>query len=155
MKYFFLLLLLFFTAHIIYAQDRPYSSNNKEAIKYFALANQSLDDRLFDEAIDNLQKAINEDNKFIEAHLLLADVLCGRWRYKEAIDQYRQVIGASPEFSRGVYYKLGDCEVHDARYADAQAHLEKYLAYDNVTEQTAFIAKKLISDCKFSIDAIK
>ena len=155
MKVFFLSALLFLSASFIYAQQRPYSTTDNQAIKYFALANQSLDDRLYDETIDNLQKAINEDSKFIEAHLLLADVLRGRWRYKEAIDQYKQVINLNPEFNRGVYYKVGDCEVHTGEYADAKVRLEKYLTYDNLSEQNLFVAKKLIGDCIFSIDAIQ
>jgi len=155
MKFFFLLLLFFFTAHIIYAQDRPYSSNNKEAIKYFAVASQSLDDHMYDEAIANLQKAISEDSKFVEAHMLLADVLRARWRYKEAVNEFKQVLNLNPEFNQGVYYKLGDCELHNADYTGAQAHLEKYLTYDNLSPQNVFMAKKWLNDCKFSLDAIQ
>jgi outer membrane protein OmpA-like peptidoglycan-associated protein len=155
MKVFFLFVLLFLPASLIYAQQRPYSTTDKEAIKYFALANQSLDDRVYDEAIDNLQKAISEDSKFIEAHMLLADVFRGRWRYKEAVDQYKQVINLDPEFNRGAYYKLGDCEIHTAEYADAKVRLEKYLTYDNLSEQNMLVAKKLMADCIFSLDAIQ
>jgi outer membrane protein OmpA-like peptidoglycan-associated protein len=155
MKVFFLSVLLVLSASFIYAQQRPYSTTDKQAIKYFALANQSLDDRLYDEAIDNLQKALNEDAKFIEAHMLLADVLRGRWRYKEAADQYKQVINLDAEFNRGVYYKLGDCEVHTGDYADAKVRLEKYLTYDNLSDQNIFVAKKLVNDCIFSLDAIQ
>ncbi|MBS1532019.1 MAG: OmpA family protein [Bacteroidetes bacterium] len=155
MKFFFLTLLLFLSVHVIYAQDRPYSTDNKEAIKYFALANQSLDDRLYDEAIDNLQKATNEDAKFIEAHMLLADVLRARWRYKDAIKEFKKVLSLNPEFNRSVYYKLGDCELHNADYANAQTHLEKYLAYPDLNQQTVFYAQKWLGDCKFSQEAIQ
>ncbi len=155
MKIFFFFVLFFLPASFIYAQQRPYSTTDKQAIKYFALANQSLDDRVYDEAIDNLQKAINEDSKFIEAHMLLADVFRGRWRYKEAVDQYKQVINLDPEFNRSAYYKLGDCEIHTGEYADAKVRLEKYLTYDNLSEQNLFVAKKLMADCIFSLDAIQ
>jgi len=155
MKVFFLFVLFFLSASFIYAQQRPYSTTDKQAIKYFALANQSLDDRVYDEAIDNLQKAISEDSKFIEAHMLLGDVFRGRWRYKEAVEQYKQVINLDPEFNRGAYYKLGDCEIHTAEYADAKIRLEKYLAYDNLSEQNMLVAKKLMADCIFSLDAIQ
>ncbi len=154
MKVFFLSVLLFLSASFIYAQQRPYSTTDNQAIRYFALANQSLDDRLYDEAIDNLQKAISEDSKFIEAHMLLGDVFRGRWRYKEAVDQYKQVINLDPEFNRGAYYKLGDCEIHTGAYADAKVRLEKYLTYDNLSDQNLFVAKKLMGDCIFSLDAI-
>jgi len=155
MKFFFLSLFFLLTVHIVHAQDRPYSTNNREAIKYFALANQSLDDRLYDETIENLQKAINEDSKFIEAHMLLAEVLRGRWRYKEAIKEFKKVLELNPEFSHSVYYKLGDSELHEADYANAQVHLEKYLAYPNQNQQNVFYAQKWLGDCKFAQEAIK
>jgi outer membrane protein OmpA-like peptidoglycan-associated protein len=155
MKFFFLSVLFLLFSSFLIAQEHPYSTKDKQAIKHFALANQNLDDNMYDEAIDELQKAISEDSKFIEAHAVLADVLRGRWRYKEAADQYKQVIKLDPEFNRGVYYKLGDCEIHNGQYADGQAHLEKYLGYPDLTPQTAFIAKKLLSDCKFSLDAMQ
>ncbi|HTI61787.1 OmpA family protein [Mucilaginibacter sp.] len=154
MKVIFLSVFLLLFASLVYAQ-RQYSTTDKQAIQYFSLANQSLDDHMYDEAIEHLQKAISEDAKFIEAHVLLADVLRGRWRYAEAADQFIKAIALDPEFSRGIYYKLGDCEVHNAQYAQAKIHLEKYLSYDNTTPQTAAIAKKLLNDCAFSIDAIQ
>lgn len=155
MKALTLSLLLLLTVLFVSAQERQYSTKNKEAIKYFALANQSLDDNLYDEAIDLLQKAIDEDSRFIEAHAVLADVLRGRWRWTEAEGQYREVLKIDSEFNNTFYFKLGDCEIHTAKYGDAKLHLEKYLSYSNLTPQTAYIAKKLLADANFSIDAIQ
>ncbi len=155
MKALTLSLLLLLTVLFVSAQERQYSTKNKEAIKYFALANQSLDDNLYDEAIDLLQKAIDEDSRFIEAHAVLADVLRGRWRWTEAEGQYREVLKIDSEFNNTFYFKLGDCEIHAAKYGDAKLHLEKYLSYSNLTPQTAYIAKKLLADANFSIDAIQ
>ncbi len=155
MKVILLSLLFVFSVSIIRAQERHYSTKNQEAIKYFALANQSLDDNLYNEAIDLLQKAIDEDSKFIEAHAVLADVLRGRWRWNDAAGQYQEVLKIDSEFNKTFYYKLGDCELHLAKYANAKAHLEKYLSYPDLTPQTQYIAKKLLADAKFSIEAIQ
>jgi outer membrane protein OmpA-like peptidoglycan-associated protein/Tol biopolymer transport system component len=155
MKVFFLSILFFLSVSVLSAQERQLSTTSKEAIKQYALANQSLDDRLYDDVIDHLQKAIKEDANFIEAHALLADVYRARWKYKDAIEQYRKVIAINPEFNRSIYYKLGDCEVHDAQYLQAQQHLEKYLAYPNIQGQTKYLAEKFLNDCKFSIEAIQ
>lgn len=154
MKFFFFLVLLFLST-FLYAQQREYSTTDKEAIKYFALANQSLDDHLYDEAIAQLQKAIDIDVKFIEAHAQLADIYRLKWQYKEAVDQYRRVIDLNPDFNRSIYYKLGDCEIHQSEYADAQQHLEKYLSSDNLPGQSIFMAQKLLNDCKFSLQALQ
>jgi outer membrane protein OmpA-like peptidoglycan-associated protein/tetratricopeptide (TPR) repeat protein len=154
MKFFFFLVLLFLST-FLYAQQREYSTTDKEAIKYFALANQSLDEHLYNEAITQLQKAIDIDVKFIEAHAQLADIYRLKWQYKEAIDQYRQVINLNPDFNRSVYYKLGDCEIHQSEYAEGQQHLERYLGFDNLSGQSIFMAQKLLNDCKFSLQALQ
>jgi outer membrane protein OmpA-like peptidoglycan-associated protein/tetratricopeptide (TPR) repeat protein len=154
MKVSFFFIFLFLSS-LLYAQQRQYSTNDKGAIKYFALANQSLDDHLYDEAIVQLQKAIDEDGKFIEAHSQLADIYRLKWQYKAAIDQYRQVVNLDPEFNRSVYYKVGDCEIHLAEYAEAKQHLEKYLTYDNLSAQSIFMGQKLLNDCNFSLDAMQ
>src|ERR1700743_2744434 len=113
MKVFFLSVLSLCFSASLYAQERQYSTTDKQAIKYFAIANQNLDDHMYDDAVANLKKAISEDSKFIEAHAVLADILRQEWNYKEAIGQYRQVISLSPDFNRSIYYKLGDSELHE------------------------------------------
>jgi outer membrane protein OmpA-like peptidoglycan-associated protein/tetratricopeptide (TPR) repeat protein len=128
---------------------------NKAALKYFAAAHQNLDDHTYDEAIDNLQKAINEDSKFIEARAQLADVFRLRHLYKQAIEQYLKVIALNPDFNRAVYLKIGECEITEAKYPQAQQHLEKYLTFPDITPQNNLYAQKLISDSKFSIQAVQ
>ena len=139
----------------VIAQDRQYSTQNREAIKHFALANQQLDQNDYAAAITELQQAIEADNNFTEAHAVMADVYRFRHSYKDAVEHYKKVISINPEYNRAVYFKLGECEVYTGAYADGQVHLEKYLTYPYITEQDRFKAKKLLADCGFSIEAIK
>jgi len=146
--------LLLFLLSVSASAQRQYSTTNSEAIRYYALAHQSLDDHAYDEAINQLQKAISIDNKFIEAHYQLADIYRLLRNHKQAAEQYLSVINLNPDFSNGAYLKLGDEEINGARYNEAQQHLEKYLTFPNLTSQNIFHAQKLIADCKFSIQAI-
>jgi outer membrane protein OmpA-like peptidoglycan-associated protein/tetratricopeptide (TPR) repeat protein len=146
--------ILLFTIVCASAQQREYSTTDKEAIKYFAQANQSLDDHMYDEAVELLQKAIDEDKKFVEAYALLGDVLRQERLHKQAVDQYLKVIELNPEYNRAVYFKIGDEELNIAKYADAEKHLQKYVTYPNLTAQNLYLAQKLIADCQFSIQAI-
>ena len=154
MRTFIFSVLLFFISVFAFAQQRQYSTTDRGAIKYFALANQSLDDHLYDDAVGNLQKAIEADDKFVEAHAVLGDLLRQMRSYKAAIEQYHKVIALNPEFNRAVYIKVGELEVDNAQYALAQQHIQKYLTYPNITDQNIYYAKKLIKDCEFSIQAI-
>lgn len=150
-----LLIVLLFLAGIVCAQDRQYSTTNKEAIKNYALAGQSLDEHLYNEAIDQLRKAVEIDSKFIEAHLQLADVYRLTHQNTEAVAEYKKVIDLNPDFNRGVYLNMGNTEISIANYNDAQHHLEKYLTYPGIIGPNMLLAKKLIADCKFSLQAIQ
>lgn len=155
MKFFiFPFLLLFFTV-FANAQQRQYATTDNQAIKYFSQANQSLDENLYEDAVTLLQKAIGADDKFTEAHAVLADVYRLMHQHKSAVDQYIKVIEINPDFNRSVYLKAGDEEISLARYADALQHLTKYLTYPNITQANIFFAQKLIADCNFSINAIQ
>ncbi len=154
MKIAFISIFLILSSFFVNAQGQ-YSTTNKQAIKHFALANQSMDDNLYDTAVEELNKAIDADSKFIEAHALLADVLRLGHHYKESIEQYRIVINLNPEFNRSVYLKIGDMEISNSEYTQAQAHLQKYLTYPNITDKNIYFAKKLLKDCDFSLEALK
>lgn len=147
--------LLFFLSVTVWSQQRQYSTKNSDAIKYFAVANQNLDDHSYDEAIENLKKAIGEDSRFIEAHAQLGDVLRMRHLYKQAIERYLKVIELNPDFNRSVYLKIGETEIYEAKYPQAQQHIEKYLTYPDLTPQNIVFAQKLLADAKFSIQAIQ
>ncbi|MDB5123137.1 MAG: oprF 5 [Mucilaginibacter sp.] len=149
----FFSLLLVCLSVFAFAQ-RQYSTTDREAIKYYAMAAQSLDEHLYEIAVEQLQKAIHADDKFVEAHMQLGDIFRQMRKHKPAVEQFRKVIQLSPDFSSSVYVKLGDEEISDAQYPEAQQHLEKYISYPNITPQGNMHARKLIADCKFSIQAL-
>ncbi|RYE14023.1 MAG: hypothetical protein EOP51_28840, partial [Sphingobacteriales bacterium] len=151
--YFVFLLLMFATP--VYSQNGRYSTSDKQAIKHFALAGRHMDTRMFDEAIVELTKATEADPQFIEAHIQLADVFRIKRSYKQAIEHYLKAIRINPEFNRGIYLKLGEAEINEAQYAPAQQHLEKYITFPNFNAENLEYAKKLIIDCKFSLQALK
>jgi outer membrane protein OmpA-like peptidoglycan-associated protein len=149
----FLLILAFLPVWAM-AQQGQYSTTNKKAIEFYLEANKSIDDHLYDEAIIQLQSAVDSDKKFIEAHAQLADVLRLRRQNKPAIEHYLVVLALDANYNRAIYLKLGDLEVTDAQYINAQKHLEKYLTYPNITPQNIAYTQKLIGDCKFSTQAL-
>lgn len=155
MRFLTITLLIFILPVFLFAQERQYSTTNREAIKEYSLASQSLDENLYDDALQLLVKALAADNNFVEAHAQLADLYRLMRRHTEADAQYQKTIALDPEFNRSVYLKAGDEEINIGRYADAQRHLEKYLTYQNLTPQNNAFAEKLLADCKFSIEAVK
>src|ERR1035437_5641723 len=155
MKYIIFPVLLFFLSVFASAQQRQYSTTDRQAIKYFALANQSLDENMYDDAIVQLQKALDADDKFIEAHSALGNIYRMIHQHETAIEQYLKVIKLNPDYSSAVYLRLGNEEIDIARYESARLHLEKYLTYPDITSANISYAQKLISDCKFSVYAVQ
>ncbi len=149
-----LLILLFLVSFKVDAQNR-YSTTNKDAIQYFVQANHAIDDHLYDEAIMHLQKAIAADGKFVEAYAQLGDVARLRKYNTQAIEAYKKVIGIDPDFNRAIYIKIGEVELNEGQYADAEKHLEKYLTYPNISASNLSAAQKFLKDTKFAIDAIQ
>ncbi|MES2807654.1 MAG: OmpA family protein [Bacteroidota bacterium] len=155
MKRFILLLVLVMMACEVFSQQSPYSTNNKDAIKNFALANQKFDERLPDEAISYLKKAIEADAKFIEAHAMLGDMFQQRKNLKAAIEEYNKVIALNPDYSRAVYLKVAGMEISEAMYSQALGHLQKYITSYGITDANKAHAQKLIKDCMFAIEALQ
>ncbi|WPU91133.1 OmpA family protein [Mucilaginibacter sabulilitoris] len=155
MKIVIISVLSIFLSISAWSQQTPYSTNDKGAVNYYNKAHQDIDDHAYDDAISNLKKAVTQDPRFIEAQAQLADVSRLKHYYKQAIEHYLRVIALNPEFSRAVYLKIGESEIYEAMYAQAQQHLEKYLTFPNITPQNNTYAQKLINDAKFSIQAVQ
>jgi outer membrane protein OmpA-like peptidoglycan-associated protein/tetratricopeptide (TPR) repeat protein len=149
-----LFILLFFASIAVDAQNH-YSTTNKDAIQYFVQANHAIDDHLYDEAIQHLQKAVAADSKFVEAYAQWGDVSRLRKYNTQAIEAYKKVISINPDFNRAIYIKIGEVELNEGQYADAEKHLEKYLTYPNISASNLAAAQKLLKDVKFSIDALQ
>lgn len=139
----------------LYAQNRQYTTTNKEAIRTYTKARQSLDYQLYDQAISQLTYAVSLDNNFLEAQNQLADLLRLTKKYKASIDHYLKIITIDPDFNRSVYLNIGEAEVNNADYSNAQIHLKKYIQYPNIIPKNKLYAELLLSDCEFSIDAIQ
>jgi outer membrane protein OmpA-like peptidoglycan-associated protein/tetratricopeptide (TPR) repeat protein len=153
MKFCSLWILLLLTVKVS-GQTKQYSTANATAITYYQKAGAFLDRQDRANAILQLQNAVEADKNFIEAHAQLADLHKALAQHKEAAEHYRRVLDLNPEFSRGVYLKLGESEITLADYTQAKVHLEKYITYPTLTAENRFYARKLIADCDFSIEAI-
>jgi outer membrane protein OmpA-like peptidoglycan-associated protein len=139
---------------LLYAQDRQYTTSNKDAIRNYNKARQSLDFQLYDQAIGQLTYAIGLDPNFLEAQNQLADLLRLSKKPKASVAHYLKIIEVNPDFNRGVYLNLGEAEVNTADYANAQIHLHKYIKYPNISPNNKRYAELLLSDCEFSLDAL-
>ncbi len=152
MRYFWMLFLcLNFSA---FAQ-KQYSTNNKEAIKFYTLANESIGYQQYDQALDQLKQSIASDDQFAEAHNQLGNVYRYKHRYAEAFTEFTRTISLNPNYNHAVYLNLGDVSLMLGKYNEAKTVLNQYLAFNEVLPKDRATAQKLLIDCDFSLQAVQ
>ncbi|MCK5168432.1 MAG: PD40 domain-containing protein, partial [Bacteroidales bacterium] len=132
-----------------------YSTSNKKAINAYEEALQSFNRMDYTTAVISMQKAIKADDKFIEAHIVLAEIYIENGERKNAISTYKKTIDIDPDFFPGLYSSLAQLEMMENEFKSAKLHLEKYLSYNNLKPISISQAKRKLESCNFAIDAIK
>jgi len=153
-KFFILAVFLIFSCTISFAQFN-YSTKNQKAIKLFDKAMEYFQSRDMVNCESNLLKAIKEDDQFLEAHMLLANIYEEQKFVEKAIKYYENVIDIDPEFFEGVYYNIGNCEFSIGKYDEAKTHLEKFLTYSGQDPKIVKRSQFLYKCSKFAINAMK
>jgi tetratricopeptide (TPR) repeat protein len=117
------------SASVYYTQAREESPEDPAPRK--ALGDFYLNTRRIAElAIPEYEAAVSLDSSDVELHYALGEALFGGQRYNEALEQYRWVVAADPEYPPGqlalgnLYFLSGANDPR--RYADARVPLEKY-----------------------------
>lgn len=149
------ILLIFCNVESLVAQDL--STKNKKAIKYFKKANEVISTRSpdFEMGISYLEKAVQADENFIEAHLILADIYQELRKSDEAIKRYRKVVSIDPAFFPQGIYNLAKLEFSQGEYGEAKKHYELYLNQKGIDTENSVISRKRIKNCDFAIYAIQ
>ncbi|MEI7594571.1 MAG: OmpA family protein [Bacteroidota bacterium] len=129
---------LFFTLLITsvlgFAQKQDYSrltSKSKKAKQYYISADKFFNYDQADNAVLELKKAIEEDSMFVEAHMLLGDVLFYAKKYKESVEEYKKTVIINPNFSIDNYYYLGRALYMIEDYASGVGCFREFLKLSN------------------------
>ncbi len=146
---------LFFLAFQICLAQTKYSINNRSAIKSYEKARYLLDLNEFKQASDELNTAIKQDDDFIEAYLLLADVYRVTFDYINAKETYKKAFKVNPTFAPDRYYYFAESELKTGDYQQALTHYNLYKQTGNPSIERIVLADKYIKDCEFALQAVK
>lgn len=159
MKHFLTLFSVFMITFASYSQGSlppgTYTSTNKKAIKYFEEGKRCYETRKDAEAEKLLNKALQEDPNFVEAHSALAYLLMEKYRTPEAMEHFQKAIDINPKFFPRNYFDLALAQLLSAKYADAQRNLETYLKFDRINPNTKEQALQYLKNAKFGVEAMK
>lgn len=159
MKHIFGLILLFTLNFFSYSQGNlppgTYSSTNKKAIKNFEESKKLFYIRKDAEAEKLIQKAIEDDPNFIEAHSAYADFLMGKNRIKEAITHYEKAIQINPKMFIDNNFYLGGAFLHEGMYDKAIPCFELILKTERINPNLKDEAAKYLKNAQFGANAVK
>ncbi len=153
MNKYVLLILLVFSSHMLFAQY-DYTTKNKKAIQFYEEALNAFGRMDYLNAADLMKKAIDKDKKFIEAHIVLAEIYMDNGNINKAIESYHNAIAIDTDFFPGIYFSLGQLEMMEQDFESAKKHLEKYLSYNDIKPISRSQAERALKSCKFAIKAV-
>lgn len=160
-------IMLLFLALLTAVQGQEYSTQNKKAIKLYERAMETLYQGKNDAAINGLEQALQEDDGFLEAHLVLADLMSNidlasmkengepsRHYRDEAKRHYRAVVESKRDFFAPAWVNLGKLELYDRNYDEAIKCFETYLELDKRESETELDAKRGLKIARFRKEAL-
>ena len=163
MKYLFLTLLIFIFVACGVAQ-KPYSTTNKKAISYFEEAEKNpttINPKTmvteYTPGIESLNKALDKDSNFLEAHLFIASLYEYSNKNDLAVKHYKKAIQLNPNFpsSGSTYYFLAACQQVVGDYEESVKNFDIFLNNRNADEKMLQTASKLRQQSAFASESIK
>ena len=152
-KYTIFLFFLFLSNSALFAQHE-YTSSNPKAVKFFEVAAKYYDGHKNEKALEAIDEAIKADPKFIEAHMLKANIFTDLKEHEKAIASYKDAIAINPDFFPNNFFSLAKAEYVIGNYLDAKSHLEKFITYPKVKGNLLWKAKRLIANAEFANTAV-
>lgn len=162
-KYAFTLFLAFLMTGCAEAQV-GYSTKDKKAIKYFEAGKAAPENEReegarqpnYQAGIEYLDKALNRDSNFIEAHLLKAEFHEYLLEYDEAIKHYEKSLELNPNYLRSgvTYFFLGNLQHATEDYDNAIKNLDIYIQNRNANPQLQQKAALIRANAEFAKNAI-
>ena len=151
--FFIAIIFLFFSGF----GQATYSTKSKKAIKHYDAAQLLLKQRRINEAIRELNNALEKDNNFIEAHLRLA------FSYELIREinaqQYHleQIVKIDPNSNKykNVYYSLGKIYFNKGMYDQSKEQLEKLETFGIDNARIQKDVEKLNENLDFALINIK
>ncbi|MBI5219725.1 MAG: PD40 domain-containing protein [Bacteroidia bacterium] len=147
--------IFFFLASFCFSYSQKYSTKSDKAIRKFEDATYLFNVRRLDEAIAGFEAAIKEDDRFIEAYLMLADIYNMKRNYEKEADTYKKVCEINPDFFNRTYLNLAKAQYLSAKYDEAEKSITVFLAKKDLKQDVIDEAGLLMKKCDFSIEAIK
>ncbi|MDX1652356.1 MAG: OmpA family protein [Brumimicrobium sp.] len=168
LKHLFLLPLLILTifSGCAIAQS-GYSTSNKKAIKLYEEARRAPSEQIniktgqpnYQAGIDLLDKALEKDNKFLEAHQLIGEFYRLQGNSKKAVYHFKESLSINPRANLNglLYFDIGELQMKNGNYADAVQYFDILLngRHPAMSDELLWAAEKLKENALFAMESMK
>lgn len=136
------------------AQKRELTSQDQRAVTSYrnALAAYDKNDYKLAEAL--LMDAISRDSDFIEAHIVLSQLLQELGRADESIAMARRVIELNPNFFPRIRLNLGNLLLAKGDYLNAREQFYLLIASGKLSENVERLARLGLSSSEFALESL-
>ncbi|MCX6270867.1 MAG: hypothetical protein NTU44_06545, partial [Bacteroidetes bacterium] len=148
------LLSFFVIASFAQKGDKPLTTRSNKARKAFEESTFFYTAKKYPEAEEELRKAIHADENFIEAYLLLGDILADEHKTAESIQAYKKAIGIDAAFFPNAYFICASLELSIGRYQEAKDHFLTFSQLPDIPSEKSNKVRKAIQTCDFALNAI-
>ncbi len=147
------------SAQLVFAQP-PTSTKSKKAEKLFWKAQEYRKSRDFPEAIALLDKAIEADENYVEAHHLIGSLLIIYNKKDEAAEHFKKAITLSPKTPQmiALYPLVAELALLKGDYEATQKYGKDFLAMKPNTaryKKQIGLVEQYLATCQYALEGIK
>lgn len=135
--------------------SQQYHTTSSRALKVYKQGITSYDYIDYRNAEEYFKQAVNIDDGFFEAYMMLGELFARQKRHEEAAMNYRKAVKIDSLAYPPVFFALANSEMLSGDYARALIHYKVYLDQKNTLDKNREQAKRNIRNCEFAIEAIK
>ncbi len=149
----FVLVFSFCSIQLVHSQE-SFSTDSKRAIKNYKMALNKYSQRDYSETLFFIEQAIKEDESFIEAYLLKADLSKTTDNISQEIKSYRKALNIDPNYFIYTSFNLGVALYNNGEYNESLQILNEFIAKKIGKQQVLEKAKRQIERCLVAIELV-
>lgn len=142
------------TAIDVLAQN-DLSSKNARALSAYQRSNISINQKLYNTAIRDLEEALRNDPNFVEAYFRMGDVYKITKNFNQALVAYKKVQSLNPSISKHLEFEMAETYFYLHAYDTAFAMFNNYAKLPDLSENRRKELNKYLSNAQFAMEAVK
>ena len=150
-----LFIFLFLSFSFVSFSQKKYTTDDKKAIKFYKKAQELSRLRHTDEALVYLEKAVERDNRFMEALLFSADLYSDQGKSQKMIAVYEQAVAINPSFFPNAQFNLANAYLKQGKYEKALSAYRAFLNIGKISDRNRNISLHQLKCCEFALEAMK